>query len=141
MSNKLIGGGVVLAIVLAAVAYFMLSGGSYEKGYRYIGIETEFGKMEVKLYNSTPQHRDNMVKLASEGFYDDLLFHRIIPGFMAQGGDPESRGADASKPLGQGGPGYTIPAEIGALHIKGALSAARTRWRRFLPPRTLLLSR
>ncbi|MEM7103051.1 MAG: peptidylprolyl isomerase [Bacteroidota bacterium] len=126
MSKKLIGGGIVLALVLAAGAYFMLSGGNYEKGYRYIGIETEFGTMEVKLYNSTPQHRDNMVKLASEGFYDDLLFHRVIQSFMAQGGDPESRGADPNKPLGQGGPGYTIPAEIGALHVKGALSAART---------------
>lgn len=94
-------------------------------GFTYAEIETEYGTMKVKLYNTTPQHRDNFIKLAKEGFYDDLLFHRVINGFMIQGGDPESKDAPAGKRLGSGGPGYQIPAEIGGLHIKGALAAAR----------------
>ena len=94
--------------------------------YTYAEIETDFGTMKVKLYNTTPQHRDNFIKLANEGFYDDLLFHRVIKGFMIQGGDPNSKDAPAGKQLGGGGPGYTIPAEINALHFKGALAAART---------------
>ncbi len=93
--------------------------------FTYAEIETDYGTMKVKLYNSTPQHRDNFVKLASEGFYDGLLFHRVINGFMIQGGDPESKDAPLEKRLGSGGPGYQVPAEIGALHIKGALAAAR----------------
>ncbi len=99
------------------------SGGS---GKKQVKIETEFGDMIFELYDSTPQHRDNFLKLAGEGFYKDLLFHRVIDGFMIQGGDPQSRGADASARLGSGGPGYTIPAEIGAPHFKGTLAAART---------------
>jgi len=91
----------------------------------YAMIETDMGNMKVKLYNSTPQHRDNFIKLANEGFYKDLLFHRVISGFMVQGGDPNSRDAAPGAPLGNGGPGYTIPAEIGNHHFKGALSAAR----------------
>lgn len=89
-------------------------------------IETDHGTMTVKLYDSTPQHRDNFKKLVSDSYYDDLLFHRVIKGFMVQGGDPKSKGAAPSARLGSGGPGYTIPAEIGAYHFKGALSAART---------------
>jgi peptidyl-prolyl cis-trans isomerase B (cyclophilin B) len=94
-------------------------------GFTYAVISTEYGDMKVKLYNSTPQHRDNFIKLAKEGFYDDLLFHRVIQDFMIQGGDPDSKTADPNQMLGQGGPGYTLPAEIGALHFKGALAAAR----------------
>lgn len=92
---------------------------------RIIAIETPYGVMKAKLFNSTPKHRDNMVKLANEGFYDDLLFHRVINGFMIQGGDPDSRNAPAGSLLGQGGPGYLIDAEIGAPHFKGTLAAAR----------------
>jgi len=103
----------------------LLSCNSKEK-HEYIEIETNFGNMELMLYNSTPGHRDNILKLVKEGFYDDLLFHRVIEGFMIQGGDPESRGAGPEVRLGGGGPGYTIPAEIGAPHLKGALAAART---------------
>lgn len=88
-------------------------------------IETDYGNMKVKLYDSTPQHRDNFKKLVSDGFYDDLLFHRVINGFMIQGGDPDSKGAGPQVRLGGGGPGYRVPAEIGAYHFKGALSAAR----------------
>jgi len=91
----------------------------------YVLIETNMGSMKVLLYNSTPKHRDNFVELAEKGFYNDLLFHRVIKDFMVQGGDPESKDAPVSKMLGQGGPGYQIDAEIGALHYKGALSAAR----------------
>lgn len=82
--------------------------------------------MKAELYNSTPIHRDNFVKLAKEGFYDDLLFHRIIDGFMIQGGDPQSKGSPAGARLGSGGPGYQIDAEIGAPHFRGTLAAART---------------
>jgi peptidyl-prolyl cis-trans isomerase B (cyclophilin B) len=94
---------------------------------RQVRIETSFGDMIVELSDSTPAHRDNFIKLASEGFYDSLLFHRVIKGFMVQGGDPNSRGANLSQRLGMGGPGYTVPAEIRTdhLHFKGALSAAR----------------
>lgn len=109
-----------LLIVLFAVI------GCGEDPYTYAVIETEFGDMKIKLYNTTPQHRDNFIKLAEEGFYDGLLFHRVINGFMIQGGDPDSREAAAGQSLGMGGPGYQIDAEIGALHLKGALAAART---------------
>jgi len=90
-------------------------------------ISTTYGDMTVELYDETPQHRDNFVKLAEDGFYDGLLFHRVIPNFMVQGGDPNSRDAAATARLGSGGPGYTIPAEIQdtLLHVRGALSAAR----------------
>ncbi|HRI29562.1 MAG TPA: peptidylprolyl isomerase [Chitinophagales bacterium] len=91
-------------------------------------ISTEFGDIKVKLYNETPYHRDNFIKLAQEGFFNDLLFHRVIKGFMIQGGDPNSRNAQPGQQLGSGGPGYTLPAEINPdlFHKKGVLSAART---------------
>lgn len=89
-------------------------------------IETDFGIMKAKLYDSTPAHRDNFIKLAEDDFYDGLLFHRVMSGFMIQGGDPNSRNAPTGTPLGNGGPGYTIPANIAAPHYKGTLAAART---------------
>ena len=95
--------------------------------HTYAEIETDFGTMKVMLYNSTPNHRDNFIKLANEGFYDGLLFHRVIDGFMLQGGDPDSKNAAPGQALGQGGPGYQIDHEIGAPHIRGALAAARTQ--------------
>jgi len=90
-------------------------------------IQTRHGNMKGKLYNSTPLHRDNFIKLINEKYYDSLLFHRVIRDFMIQGGDPESRGAEPNKALGNGGPNYTLPAEIRSdlFHKKGALSAAR----------------
>lgn len=93
-----------------------------------VEIQTEYGTMLVELYNSTPKHRDNFLKLAEEGYYDDLLFHRVIGGFMIQGGDPQSRNAPAGQALGMGGPSYQIPAEFvdSLVHTKGALAAART---------------
>ncbi len=88
-------------------------------------IETEYGNMKVRLLDSTPQHKANFLKLVSEGFYNDLLFHRVIKGFMIQGGDPTSKDAPQGQPLGMGGPDYTIPAEIGTPHFKGMLAMAR----------------
>ena len=92
-----------------------------------VKIETSLGDMIVRLYNQTPAHRDNMIKLINEGFYDGQLFHRVIKDFMVQGGDPHSVNADRGQRLGTGGPGYTVPAEFNDLlfHKKGALSAAR----------------
>lgn len=92
-----------------------------------VRIETTYGNIDVRLYDETPEHRDNFIRLVSEGFYDDLLFHRVIDNFMIQGGDPRSKDAVEGTPLGSGGPGYTLPAEIndGLFHKKGALAAAR----------------
>ncbi len=92
-----------------------------------VKITTEYGDMVLKLYDETPKHRDNFIKLIKEGFYKDLLFHRVIQSFMIQGGDPASKGAAPSVNLGSGGPGYTIPAEFNLklVHKKGALAAAR----------------
>ncbi len=85
------------------------------------------GDIVVRLYDETPIHRDNFVKLAKEGYYDGTLFHRVIKNFMIQGGDPDSKGAPAGKMLGVGGPDYTLQAEIqdGLFHKRGALAAAR----------------
>lgn len=93
----------------------------------YAIIETAYGNMKVLLYEDTPLHRENFIKLAKSGFYDGLLFHRVINGFMIQGGDPDSRDAQPGVMLGNGGPGYTIPAEFrpARFHKKGALAAAR----------------
>jgi cyclophilin family peptidyl-prolyl cis-trans isomerase len=93
-----------------------------------IKITTDSGVMIVKLYDSTPLHRDNFVKLVQQGFYDSLLFHRVIPGFMIQGGDPLSKNAIAGDMLGNGGGDMErIPAEFktSLIHKKGALAAAR----------------
>jgi peptidyl-prolyl cis-trans isomerase B (cyclophilin B) len=91
-------------------------------------ISTSYGNMKLKLYNATPQHRDNFVKLARAHFYDSLLFHRVINQFMIQGGDPDSKKAKSGQMLGNGDVGYTIPAEFvdTLFHKKGALAAART---------------
>ncbi len=93
-----------------------------------VKIHTSMGDIIVRLYDETPKHRDNFIKLASEGYYNGTLFHRVIKDFMIQGGDPDSIGAPAGKMLGTGGPDYTIPAEIvypKLFHKRGALSAAR----------------
>lgn len=93
-----------------------------------VAMETKFGIIIIELYDATPLHRDNFVKLVEEGYYDNLLFHRVISGFMIQGGDPRSRDATKETSLGSGGPKYRVPAEFveGLVHIKGALAAART---------------
>lgn len=99
---------------------------SHAKGQEIV-IETSLGNIELLLYDDTPLHRDNMIKLINEGFYDGQLFHRVINYFMIQGGDPHSKGAEKGQRLGIGGPGYTIEAEIrdNHFHKKGALAAAR----------------
>ena len=92
-----------------------------------IKISTSLGDITVRLYDDTPIHRDNFLKLASEGYYNGTLFHRVIRDFMIQGGDPDSKGAPAGKQLGVGGPDYTLQAEIKPhlFHKRGALCAAR----------------
>src|SRR5690606_1915087 len=93
----------------------------------YVQIRTEFGVFIIKLYNETPLHRDNFLKLVKDDFYDDLLFHRVIEQFMIQGGDPDSRNAAPGVRLGEGSLDYTIDAEFrdSLFHKKGALAAAR----------------
>lgn len=92
-----------------------------------VTIKTTEGDITVRLYDETPRHRDNFLKLAQEGYYNGTLFHRVIKNFMIQGGDPNSKGAPAGVQLGTGGPDYTIPAEIQPqfIHKRGALAAAR----------------
>lgn len=92
-----------------------------------VTIKTEYGDMHAILYDETPKHKDNFIKLAEEGFYDSLLFHRVMKEFMIQGGDPNSKGAAPGARLGNGGPGYNIDAEFRKqyYHEKGALAAAR----------------
>ncbi len=93
-----------------------------------VRLETTAGNIDIALYNATPQHRDNFLKLTREGYYNGTLFHRVIENFMIQGGDPTSRQASAETLLGEGGPDYTLPAEIATPHIyhkRGAVAAAR----------------
>lgn len=92
-----------------------------------VTIKTPYGDMKAVLYDETPLHKENFVKLVEKKFFDSLLFHRVIQGFMIQGGDPDSRLALPGQPLGQGGPGYTVKAEIkeNLFHEKGSLAAAR----------------
>ncbi len=92
-----------------------------------ITMETKFGDLKMILYDQTPKHKKNFIALAEKDFYDSLMFHRVIGGFMIQTGDPDSKGSPATEKLGNGGPGYTIPAEfvVGLIHEKGALAAAR----------------
>ena len=90
-------------------------------------LQTNMGDMVIRLSDSTPLHRDNFLKLVKVGFYDSVLFHRVIKDFMIQSGDPNSKTAAAGVPLGNGGPGYTIPSEFipTLFHKKGAIAAAR----------------
>jgi len=95
--------------------------------HKYVRIATPKGACIVLLYDETPLHRDNFIRLVREGYYNDLLFHRVIENFMIQGGDPDSRYAAERQQLGDGGPAYTIPAEFvdSLFHKKGAIGAAR----------------
>jgi len=94
---------------------------------RDVLMQTTMGDMVIRLSDSTPLHRDNFLKLVKVGYYDSVLFHRVIKNFMIQGGDPNSKRAEAGKPLGDGSLGYTVPAEFRKtlFHKKGALAAAR----------------
>ncbi len=118
---------IVIASILAFNLSLMSQSQKQEKVIKFV-IHTDFGDMTGKLYNETPLHRDNFVKLANSGYYDGLLFHRVIFGFMIQGGDPDSKNAKPGQQLGSGGPNYTVPAEFvpTLTHKRGALAAART---------------
>ena len=114
-----------LAIVIVCVAS-LLSSCAQKKDY-LVTIKTDMGEMVAILHDETPKHKKNFIELAKDHFYDSLIFHRVIEGFMVQGGDPDSRNAQPGQRLGSGGPGYTIEAEFNPkyFHKKGALSAAR----------------
>ncbi len=90
-------------------------------------LKTDYGNITIKLYNETPKHKENFIKLAKDDFFDGVLFHRVIGNFMIQTGDPDSKNAQKGAALGSGGPGYKIPAEIvpSLIHKKGAVAAAR----------------
>ncbi|MEQ8926773.1 MAG: peptidylprolyl isomerase [Fulvivirga sp.] len=108
----------VILVVLASCAT--------DKDY-IVTIHTTHGDMKAVLFDETPKHKENFIKLAKEGYFDSTLFHRVIKDFMIQGGDPNSKGTQPGARLGNGGPGYTVPAEFNKdlFHMKGALSAAR----------------
>ncbi|HEX8038115.1 MAG TPA: peptidylprolyl isomerase [Chryseosolibacter sp.] len=115
-----------LLLACVGVLSFLVTGCAQKKS-DVVTIRTKYGDMIAILYDETPKHKENFLKLVKEHYYDGLLFHRVIEGFMIQGGDPDSRQAPKDKRLGEGGPGYTIDAEFNPkfFHEKGALSAAR----------------
>lgn len=118
-----------LVVLFVCTCFFVniSFGVSKKKREAKFQMVTEFGTIKIKLYNETPLHRDNFSKLAKDGFFTDLLFHRVINKFMIQGGDPDSKNAEPGKLLGNGDLGYTIPAEINPkfFHRRGVLAAAR----------------
>lgn len=113
-------------LIIAVSVITMAASCSSDKDY-LVTIKTPYGDMKAILYDETPLHKENFISLVKDGFYDSLLFHRVIKDFMIQGGDPNSKNAPAGTPLGSGGPGYQVPAEFQKhlIHEKGALSAAR----------------
>ena len=127
---KKIIGILVLIVGIFLISGYVMFGGDKNESPKHsqdylIKIETSKGDMYAVLYEETPKHRANFIKLIKGQYYDGLLFHRVIPDFMIQGGDPESKDAKKNASLGAGGPGYTVPAEIGKYHFKGTLAAAR----------------
>jgi cyclophilin family peptidyl-prolyl cis-trans isomerase len=114
---------------LFTLTLLLISISTYAKGPKnqYVRIKTTYGECIIRLYNETPQHRDNFIKLAKKGFYNGTLFHRVIQNFMIQGGDPDSKSAKPGVELGNGDVGYTIPAEFkdSLFHKRGVLAAAR----------------
>ena len=120
---------ILMYILLPGVVIFATNSFVLQKKeeIKMIQISTNYGDIVAVLYNETPKHRDNICSLISDKYYDNLLFHRVIDGFMIQAGDPLSRNAKSNQILGNGGPGYTVPAEFHkyAIHKKGAIAAAR----------------
>lgn len=118
-----------MRFLIAAVVLFLSSLTSFaaKPQNTYVRIKTAQGECIVRLYNEAPKHKENFIKLAKQGFYNQTLFHRVIKDFMIQGGDPDSKNAKPGQILGGGGLTYTIPAEFapGLFHKKGALAAAR----------------
>jgi peptidyl-prolyl cis-trans isomerase B (cyclophilin B) len=115
-----------LLLTLCSLSLLLSSCAQDEKDY-VITIKTEYGDMVGILYDETPLHKANFIKLAKEHYFDGTLFHRVVKGFMIQGGDPDSKTVKPGQALGNGGPGYSIPAEFNPkfFHEKGALAAAR----------------
>jgi cyclophilin family peptidyl-prolyl cis-trans isomerase len=109
------------------LSLFFISAFAAKPKHQYVRISSAKGEVIIKLYNETPLHRDNFIKLAKDGFYNGTLFHRVIKDFMIQGGDGESKNAKPEATLGNGSLGYTIPAEFrdSLFHKKGVLAAAR----------------
>lgn len=124
LGKKLVGTVVSLCAILVFASFVSQAGKGKEVK---VAINTTMGRIVVKLYNQTPQTRDNFIKLVKKGFYDSTLFHRVIKGFMIQGGDPTSKNAKPGVLLGNGSPGYTVPAEFDTnlFHKKGAIAMAR----------------
>lgn len=119
----------IVCIFLTALLYAQKDSTLKKKDRkRDVLLQTSMGDIVIRLSDSTPLHRDNFLKLVKVGFYDSILFHRVIKDFMIQGGDPDSKSAPAGKQLGNGGPKYTIPAEFvpTLFHKKGVIAAART---------------
>ena len=129
MKSKLVQTLMIISLVvfMASCGDSNSSEGAAEGNDFLVTIKTDKGDMKAILYDETPQHKANFLKLINEGFFDSLLFHRVMENFMIQGGDPESKNATMDQRLGSGGPGYTVPAEFLSkfFHHKGALSAAR----------------
>lgn len=117
----------ILTLFLCSSCFFKSLPNKDENKETVMLIKTDKGDIKIKLYNETPLHRDNFIKLVKENFYEGVLFHRVINNFMIQTGDPDSKTANQGQMLGNGGPGYTIPAEFNSkfIHKKGALAAAR----------------
>jgi len=117
----------ILVLLLIVSSALGISSCKAQNKETMVLIKTEFGDMKLKLYDDTPEHKKNFLKLVNEDFYDGVLFHRVIKNFMIQGGDPDSKNAQPGVRLGGGSPDYTIPAEITTQHIhkKGVLAAAR----------------
>ena len=113
-------------LVIVSVIVLLINGCAQKRDH-VVTIKTRYGDMVAILYDETPKHKENFLKLVRAHYYDSLLFHRVIEGFMIQGGDPDSKKALKGQRLGDGGPGYTIEPEINPkfFHEKGALSAAR----------------
>ncbi|MBQ1213638.1 MAG: peptidylprolyl isomerase [Tidjanibacter sp.] len=117
----------VISFALAAVALLMTACNKPAKPVNLV-MHTSMGDIALVLYDQTPAHRDNFVALVEQNYFDSLLFHRVIEGFMIQGGDPDSRYAEPGQFLGEGGPNYTVEAEIRTpeiFHKRGVLAAAR----------------
>jgi cyclophilin family peptidyl-prolyl cis-trans isomerase len=114
-------------LLLLFLSFYCLQVMAAKPKNQYIKIATDKGAVIIKLYNETPLHRDNFIKLAKEGLYNGTLFHRVIKEFMIQGGDPDSKNAHPDSSLGNGGLKYTVPAEFrdSLFHKKGVLAAAR----------------
>ncbi len=116
-------------IVVCTMIMVLTSGMPRKNKNMYVEMQTTMGTVEFRLYDETPKHRDNFIRLAKEHYFDSLLFHRVIENFVVQGGDPKSKHAKPGQLLGDGDPGYTVPAEFcldkGIFHKRGSLNAAR----------------